>query len=283
MRSALKFLISIFCLICVSLVSGCSSDSDDDTDDNSDPVDFGQFSGNCSLRVTNGSQCSVAGGPVALLVITDGAGVPLEICSGAVLTPNRILTAAHCFDISTTGFVRVGDESTAISGVHIPAEYDRSIPISAFDVAVIDLATPLQNSAALPLFVSESVSEGDTVNIAGFGVNENGDSVADGLAYQNSLRKGVMTIADVDGEEGVFFADFDSTHQSVCSGDSGGPVIDVNRDSIPGIVGVNQAVSDPNNAGDPRCLDGSIAVFTDIQFGPVLDFILRFAPASGSI
>lgn len=269
-------------LLILILSIGCSSSSDDDNE-SSGTAEVGQLSGNCSLRITNGAQCGSAGGPIALVIITNSAGDPIEVCTGAVLTPNRILSAAHCFDDSRTGVVRVGDEVIAISQVRIPTSYNKNLQISAYDLSVLELTTPLQNSAMLPILVSESVDAGDTVNIAGYGINENGESVADGLPFEQGLKKGEMRVSLVTPAEGVFYAEFDSTKESVCSGDSGGPVIRLNKDGVPGIVGVNQAVSDPAHPGEPRCLEDSIAVFTDTQFGPVLNYILQFAPDVGSI
>ena len=264
-------------------LAGCSSKGGDDE---SGTTSVDQFGGSCALRVTNGAQCSSGRGPVALLILLDASGAPLGTCTGAFVTTQHVLTGAHCFDNGvSSALIQIEGDTIASSGVARPRSYDPSNSVSGSDFAVVTIERAVSDVETLPLLLSEEVSLGQTINIIGFGLDENGDSALQGNEFNEALKKGTMIVSDVSvaAGEGAFAAEFDSTGQSVCSGDSGGPAIVLNKDGLPGIVGVAQAVADPSTSSDPVCLQGTIAVFTDVQTSSNVAFIRSATGGVGEI
>lgn len=103
-----------------------------------------QISG--GLAIYNGADCGAAGKPVVKLNMRDAAGDGLGGCTGTIIGPRKVLTAAHCLD-EGVGIVRVwlgitGEaEIDAQSFVAWP-NYVFNNP-SSFDVGVITMAQDL--------------------------------------------------------------------------------------------------------------------------------------------
>lgn len=243
-----------------------------------------QLSEQCSLKVTNGDQCATGSGPVVLLELLDNRQTLVATCTGAFIGPQHVLTGAHCFDGGITGAnIRYSDKRIASQSIAIPAEYSGETTLSRVDFAIVTLQQPAEDAEILPLLVSRPVTLGDTLNIIGYGQDENGNSALQGNEYEESLKKGTMIVSDIEANLRLFAAEFNDTQQSVCSGDSGGPAIVLNRDGLAGIAGVAQAVADPQSDGSPVCLTDTVAVFTNMQDQRNLAFIKAIVPAVGEI
>lgn len=243
-----------------------------------------QFSGACGLKITNGSTCSAGDGPIALVLLESADGTPGALCTGAFITGRHILTAAHCL---ATGFSRIEVQvANGIYGVarrYSPAAYRPNGPVvQADDYAILELSSPVAGVTTLPLLASEAISSGRRINIIGFGLDQNGQSVLQPLPFSEGLRKGTMIVADVDPATGIFVADFSSTDQSVCSGDSGGPAIVIAANGQAAIAGVAQAVGEQSSSVI-RCLDNSEAYFTPVATGSLVSFVAQFAGGASVI
>lgn len=275
----MRFTILIFSIFLFS----CGGGGSDDAPPSGDGT---QLSGGCAVgRVTNGTPCSLANGPVALLYVLDSKSKPVAVCTGTFLTSRKLITAAHCF--ADTGGksaqVITGVTNVKTSKITIHPQYRPTDNISQVDVAVVELPQA-QNATTLPIFASENTARGQRFTIIGFGNDENGDSAAN-VPPNEALNAASMIIEET--RKGAFLAAYDRTNSSICSGDSGGPALRKNRDGITGILGVAQAVLiDPKEVrkdGTPICKKGTVAVFTNTQSGSALDFILSLVPEAGLI
>lgn len=196
------------------------------------PIPAAQTCGNLGgIGILNGANCSPDTSAVVLLNM-EGKGLQVGACTGTVVTRRKILTAAHCLD-EGVDLVRVwwgppNPQIVAQSFVHYPG-YVFNNP-NVFDVGVITLAEDIPRNV-VPLLLSRDARVGETAIVAGWGRDQN-DAGA-------TLRSGSTTISVVGGLLQTAFAPPSS---SVCSGDSGGPIL-LQEGDVWSIAGITSATS----------------------------------------
>jgi secreted trypsin-like serine protease len=158
-----------------------------------------------------------------------------ELCSGAVIGPDLVLTAAHCIDDRASYRVVVMDRSfrprtvraiaAAMHPAFVPGTTPRTQP--GVDLAILKLERPL-GSDFVPLDprYAGRVNGGDPVQIAGFGVAREGHKKSARVLRQTQLMSlGTMQVANrvvvaVDAQRRAR-----TTGAGACRGDSGGPIL----------------------------------------------------------
>lgn len=218
-------------------------------------------------KVVGGTECALPGQtPVVVFIATRRDGSALY-CSGTLISPTRILTAAHCLPsevnrVSTPVWQADGTalELRARSWVVHP-EYQRTSAGFLNDVAVITLTNPLP-APSMPLLVSNPSEVGQSVFIAGWG-GPDYELVAgfSKLTIVNTLHVGYT---------------YDGNGANTCPGDSGGPMYRA-VGGTHGVVGVTSS----GTSGD--CGVGDMSLFINIQTPKVLDFIRTHAPDAAII
>ena len=158
-----------------------------------------------------------------------------EMCSGAVIAPDLVLTAAHCVDESASYRVIVVDRGfrqravRAVAAAMHPAFVHGTTPRTqpGVDLAIIKLEQPLGGDfVPLDPRHASRAARGEPVQIAGFGVEAEGRTKSARVLRQTQVvnlgtlqvANRVMVVVDRERLARVPGA-------GACRGDSGGPIV----------------------------------------------------------
>ncbi|MDB5592157.1 MAG: peptidase [Enterovirga sp.] len=200
-----------------------------------------------------------------------------ELCSGAVIAPDLVLTAAHCVLQRAAYRVVVVDRrfrritvkalAAAMHPDFVPGTTPRNQP--GIDLAILKLARPLgPDFSPLDPAAATNVAPGESVNLAGFGLAaENRRGSGRVLRQTRLMSLGTLEV----GNRVLVMADEDrmaeTTGAGACRGDSGGPI--VRRDAGGGyqLLGIVSWSSGALRSSTPTACGGLTAVTPVAEHG----------------
>jgi len=190
-----------------------------------------------------------------------------ELCSGAVIAPELVLTAAHCLMgggsvsvVSLDRRFRARRHPVIAVLPHptfVPGTTPRTQP--GTDLAMLRLAAPLPDDI-LPVTLGGGLWQGEAVTMAGFGLSiENNKNTARRLRETRLVNAGNYTTQNTVKVAVDVEAKGESPGAGACRGDSGGPVLrgDVRSRDLVGIVSWS---SGPLNSRERRICGGFTAI-----------------------
>lgn len=212
-----------------------------------------------AITILSGAECSADRGPVVKLNVEDANGFA-GTCSGTMIGPRAVLTAAHCLD----GAVRsvrvwpgVGPEFVTSTFAFHP---DFNTSSLVFDVGVVLLNEDLGRPAA-SILTSRTGRVGETAVIAGFGRDEN--------SITTRLRAGSTTVSAATTSR--IETAYAPPSSAICSGDSGGPIF-LQEGGRWVIAGISSATTESS------CNTGT-NYYQGVAHESVRSFILQHVPA----
>jgi secreted trypsin-like serine protease len=258
-------LILKLCLIILSTAMLTSCGSDSETDHTGKCSALGLTEPANTAKIVNGTICSgISKSPVVLILKNTPDG-RTGACSGTMLSPNKVLTAAHCLEGAASIEILYGTANDKFASVkasswNIHPAYSRDSFTNDVGIVHSPASLPVPN---LPILTSTAPKNEDRVSIFGFGVTSGGGSV------DGKLRVGAMNIGGIDTDK--IYAYFDGGSSNTCSGDSGGPMLLQ--------VGGQQAIIGTTSYGSTtNCAVGELSAFMNLQSPVIKNFIMNVAP-----
>lgn len=214
-------------------------------------------SGEVNPNIVGGTDADIADYPFTVRLTTaDGQ----QFCGGSLVSPTKVLTAAHCTTDSQAPDVKVvsgrtvmsSNEGTVSDVTNIWVHPEYTDAAQGFDVSVLTLAAPVQEAPIemAPAPDDPTYAEGTQATALGWGATSEGGEQSDHLQKVDVPVTSDDTCKTAYQEydpAAMVCAGVPEGGKDSCQGDSGGPLIADNK--LIGVVSWGQGCARPDYPG----------------------------------
>jgi secreted trypsin-like serine protease len=177
-----------------------------------------------AAAMVGGAPESHSGIGASVITIVGSRG---NFCSGALVAPDLVLTAAHCIaggaDFKIVLYdARRAPELRDVRRVAVHPQFNpqgMAARRASADVALLQLAQPLSMPVASVGIPTDPIAAGQPFSVAGIGVSRPGDGKSGGV-----VRAAQLVSTSQPGRLQIRLVDPAGTGLGACTGDSGAPV-----------------------------------------------------------
>lgn len=242
-------------LLLAVATTGCAADPADD-------VRVGVGESTSSPTIFGGEKDDDADALAGVVALRVGTGTTFELCSGALVAPNVVLTARHCVTRNVTASVSCDEQGNSANGEHVIEDEDPSVigvylgaspsfakapaararaivaPGGPYlcdsDIALVVLDAPIRNVTPLAVRLRRPARTGETIRAVGYGQNDKSSPIG------TRFRKGGVAVlaqgSAVSASKTPLGPHEFEVGLSICQGDSGGPAISEETGAVIGVV-----------------------------------------------